>query len=349
MVAAQGGLERFVLLRRKRFWLGLLITVFCLAFFLARTDINDILDAFGRADYLLALSAIPLYFVGFWIRTMRWRFLLRPVADVSMPRLYPVVLIGLMANNIAPLRVGELVRAYLVGERESVNKSACFGTIAVDRAFDGLTLVAILGIVAFVSGAHAGVRVVGVLTALAFAGGTIALAGLALSATARVWLARFLEKLPGKLAVRLEGVIDAFLTGLVAIRSPIVLVKAAVASVASWLIEASMYWVVGQAFHLDVGIDAYLMIVAAANLALSILASPGGVGPFEFTSKQILLSFSVLQPGLAEAYALALHALLLGPVIIVGFVMLSLSQVSLSEIMGVSGRNVAPAAPPMAE
>jgi uncharacterized protein (TIRG00374 family) len=349
MVATQGGLERFVLLRRKRFWLGLLITFSCLAFFLARTDINDILDAFGRADYLLAFSAIPLYFVGFWLRTMRWRFLLRPVTDVSVPRLYPVVLIGLMANNIAPLRVGELVRAYLVGERESINKSACFGTIAVDRAFDGLTLVAILGIVAFTSGAHAGVRVVGVLTALAFAGGTIALAGLALSAAARVWLARFLEKLPAKPAARLENVIESFLTGLVAIRSPIVLVKAALASVASWLIEGSMYWVVGQAFHLDVGIDAYLMILAAANLALSILASPGGVGPFEFTSKQILLSFGVLQPGLAEAYSLALHALLLGPVIIAGFVMLSLSQVSLSEIMGVSGRNVAPAAPPLVE
>ncbi|HLF78751.1 MAG TPA: lysylphosphatidylglycerol synthase transmembrane domain-containing protein [Dehalococcoidia bacterium] len=337
------------MLRRKRFWLGLIITVAFLGFFLARTDFNDIRNAFRDADYPLAFAAIPLYFVGFWIRTIRWRLLLNPVSRVSTRRLYPVVLIGLMTNNIAPARVGELVRAFLVGERESMSKSTAMGTIAVDRAFDGLTLVAILGIVTAFSGGHASVRIVGVITALLFAAGTAALAGLALLVTARSWLARLLQMLPGHLALKLGDVVDAFLTGLVAIRSPLVLLKAAMASVASWLVESSMYWVVGQAFDLDVGIEAYLLIVAAANLALSLLASPGGVGPFEFTAKQILLSFGV-PSGVATAYSLALHALLLGPVIIVGFVILSLSQFSLSQIMGISRPSVAPTtAPPVAE
>src|SRR5262249_54443016 len=152
---------------------------------------------------------------------------------------------------------------------------------------------------------HAGVRVVGVLTALAFAAGTIMLGCLALSTKAQDWLQRVLNRLPGTIGAKVEGVLEAFLTGLEAIRSPLVLAKAAAASLASWLVEATMYWVVGRAFHLSVGFDAYLLIVAAANLALSILASPGGVGPFEFTTKQILISFGVVAPGLAEAYALA--------------------------------------------
>jgi uncharacterized protein (TIRG00374 family) len=332
------------LLRRKRFWLGLLITVGFLAFFLARTDFNDIRDSFRHADYALAFGSIPLYFVGFWIRTIRWRLLLEPVSKVSTRRLYPVVLIGLMTNNIAPARVGELVRAYLVGERESMSKSTAMGTIAVDRAFDGLTLVAILGIVTAISGGHASVRIVGVLTALLFAGGTVTLAGLALSVRARALLAMIMERLPGQIGVKLADVVDAFLTGLVAIRSPLVLVKAAMASVASWLVECSMYWLVGRAFGLDVGIDAYLLILAAANLALSLLASPGGVGPFEFTAKQVLLSFNV-PAGLATAYSLALHMLLLGPVILVGLIVLSLSQFSLSQIMGISKPVVAPIVP----
>jgi glycosyltransferase 2 family protein len=338
------GRERPVLLRRKRFWLSLVIMVGFLAFALARTDISEIFDAFGRADYLLALAAVPLYFVGFWIRTIRWGLLLRPVSDVSTLRLYPVVLIGLMANNLAPARVGELVRAYLLGERESLNKSTALGTIAVDRAFDGLTLVAILGITTVLSGGHAGVRLLGVLTALAFAVGTIALAAFALSPRARVWLAKLLEMLPGGVAQKLEGVIEGFLTGLVSIRSPLVLVKAGIASVASWLVEATMYWVVGQAFHLDVGIETYLLIVSSANLALSLVATPGGVGPFETATVVILSQFGI-DPGLREAYALALHALLLGPVIIVGLVALSLSHFSLSQIFGISQPAVAPPVP----
>jgi len=139
--------------------------------------------------------------------------------------------------------------------------------------------------------------------------------------------------LPAKVAVKADSLMDAFMNGLVAIKDPTALASAALASVASWLLEASMYYVIGQAFDLDVGFHVYILVVAAANLALSILASPGGVGPFELATKQVLVSFSVAD-ATAAAYALALHALLLGPVIIVGFALLWLTQLSLSQILG---------------
>ena len=322
------------MLRRKRFWFGLIISLSFLGVFLARTDFEEIRRSFGEANYWLAFAAVPLYFVGFWLRTIRWHLLLKPVINVSVRRLYPIVLIGLMANNVAPARVGELVRAYLVGERESISKSTALGTIAGDWAFDGLTLVALLGIVAAISGATAGVKLIGVLTALLFAAMTVVLVVLAFSPRARHVVSRLITLLPRGLALRIEGMLDAFLSGLIAVRSPLTLAMAMALSFISWLVEGFMYWVVGQAFGLDVGFDAYLLILAAANLALSILASPGGVGPFEAASQQVLHSFAVAQ-GLAGAYTLALHALLLGPVIIVGFVLLWSTQVSLSQILGV--------------
>jgi uncharacterized protein (TIRG00374 family) len=292
---------------------------------------------------LLAFASVPLYFVGFWIRTMRWQFLLRPVTPVTTRRLYPVVLIGLMANNIAPARIGELVRAYLLGERESISKSTALGTIAVDRAFDGLTLVAILGIVVAASGASAGVKTIGIVTALLFFAATMVLGALAVSPKARGLLGRLIEKLPAKVAGPLAGLVDSFMSGLVAIRNPWALLGAAVTSAASWLLEGFMYYVIGQAFDLEVGFHVYLLIVAAANLALSILASPGGVGPFEFATQQVLTSFGVMHAH-AAAYGLALHALLLGPVILVGFLLLWFSSVSLSQIMGVPPSGGGPAA-----
>jgi uncharacterized protein (TIRG00374 family) len=322
------------LLRRKRFWFGLVITVAFLGFFLVRTDFGDIRHAFAGADLWLAFAVVPLYFVGFWIRTMRWRYLLRPVRDVATRRLYPVVLIGLMANNVAPARVGELVRAFLVGERETMSKSTALGTIAVDRAFDGLTLVAILGCVAVLSGANSAVQGVGVATAILFAIASSILISLALSPTkARGIMLRLIGLLPRRLSQHLAGLLDAFLSGLAALRSPTVLLRAALASCASWMIEAAMYYGVGEAFHLNVGYDVYLLITAAANLALSIFASPGGVGPFEVTTREVLVFFNVGGAD-ASAYALALHALLLAPVVIVGLILLWMSHFSLRDIMG---------------
>ena len=322
------------MLRRKRFWFGLIISLSFLGIFLARTDFSEIWEALSGADYALALAAVPLYFVGFWVRTLRWRFLLRPVNDVPTLRLYPVVLIGLMANNVAPARVGEFVRAYLLGERESMSKSTALGTIAVDRAFDGLTLVAMLGVVAAFAGSTPGIKTIGIVTALAFFAATMVLASLAMSARARLLLARAITLLPGGLAVKVEAIMEAFMNGLVAIRNPVALASAALASFGSWMIEATMYYIIGLAFDLQVGFHVYILIVAAANLALSLLASPGGVGPFELATKQVLVSFAVDAP-VAAAYALALHALLLAPVILVGLALLWSTQFSLSQILGV--------------
>jgi hypothetical protein len=60
------------------------------------------------------------------------------------------------------------------------------------------------------------------------------------------------------------------------------------------------------------------------------------VGPFEVTTQAILIDIYGVASGAAEAYAIALHALLLGPVIVVGFVLLWATQLSLSDILGVS-------------
>jgi uncharacterized protein (TIRG00374 family) len=323
------------MLRRKRFWFGLVITTTFLAIFLVRTDFDEIRDAFSGADYALAVAGVPLYFIGYWFRAFRWRLLLRPIKDVPTTRLYPVVLIGLMSNNVAPARIGELVRAYLVGQREGIDKSAAFGTIALDRLYDGLTLVAILGVMVLISGADTGVKSLGLGAAAIFVAGTAVLVAMAMSPTVvRGWLSRVVRFLPERIGGRVEGILDSFLSGLAGVRSPSILLLGAGASLASWLLEAGMYFVVGEAFHLNVGFEAYLVVVSAANLALSVFASPGGVGPFEVTTREVLLFFNV-GGAPASAYAIALHALLLAPVIAVGALLIWSSRVSMREIMGI--------------
>lgn len=336
------------MLRRKRVWFGLVISLGFLAFFLARTDFGDIVDAFRGANYAMAFGAVPLYFAGFWIRTVRWKLLMRPVRDIPTLRLYPVVLLGLTANNVMPARVGEIVRAYLVGEREKVSKSSAFGTIAVDRVFDGLTLVAILAAVAAFGSTDANVRRIGIGTGVIFSGALIVLLALAFSPDkARGLALRVLNLLPHGLEHRIEGILDSFLAGVQSLRRPSMIILGVLLSFASWSVEVAMYVIVGEAFDLGVDIHVYYLIAAAANLALSILASPGGVGPFEVTTQAILIDVYGVASGLAEAYAIALHALLLGPVILVGFAILWATQISFSDIL--TGSNASEVLPDPAE
>jgi uncharacterized membrane protein YbhN (UPF0104 family) len=156
-------------------------------------------------------------------------------------------------------------------------------------------------------------------------------------------LVRLINLAPEGLATAGVAILDGFLVGLVAIRSPGVLLKAGMCSFVSWLIEGTMYYVVGEAFNLGVDFHVYLIIVAAANLALSIFQTPGGIGPFEVATREVLVFFGA--PAAASAYALALHAILLAPVIIVGVILLWATQFSFSQLMGVQKTAAPPPLP----
>jgi uncharacterized membrane protein YbhN (UPF0104 family) len=123
----------------------------------------------------------------------------------------------------------------------------------------------------------------------------------------------------------------------------------------SWLLEATMYYMVGRAFNIDIGFEYFLLVTASANLAISVLASQGGIGPFELVTKQVIVSAGIAEAS-AQAYAIGLHALLLLPVIAVGLYLLTSMGMSLGEMFRGSqsarstpGPNIAAAALPPRE
>ena len=130
------------MLRNWRFWLGLLISLFFLYLSLRGVKVREAIDALRSANYLYLIPGFVLYFIGVWMRSMRWGVLLRPIKSLTARQLFPTVVIGYMANNILPARLGELVRAYILGEQEHISKSSTFATIIVERMFDGLSMIA---------------------------------------------------------------------------------------------------------------------------------------------------------------------------------------------------------------
>jgi uncharacterized protein (TIRG00374 family) len=316
------------LLKSRGFWIGIGVSALFIGLFVRSTDFGEVKDAFSEANYALALASLPVYFLGLWMRTIRWQYLLRPVKRVRTIRLYPVVIIGLMANNLIPARVGELVRAYVLGQRERISKSASLGTIAVDRLFDGITLIPMMVIVAAFAGHQAEFDVpvlgslnfngIGIVMSVLFGAALLVLFYFAFTEHGPQQLHRLLRAvLPASLEDKVENLVDSFLNGLGALRNPADLAIAWVMSLISWTLEATMYYIVALAFDIHEPFYVFLLLTAAANLAIAIIASQGGVGPFELVVKETLVAFGVAE-GVASAYAIGLHALLLFPIIALG-------------------------------
>ncbi len=266
------------------------------------------------------LLATAVYFVAAYIITWRWYYLLRPVQDVPPGRLFPLVIVGYMGNNVYPFRVGEVIRAYVLHRREGTNIPATLTTILVERVFDGITMLAFVFAALLVVEFDQPVIRQGVviLTAL-FLAALAAFFALALrpALTRRLYTALIGRLIPARLRDRLIALADQLATGLEALRSPRDLLLTFAASVLSWTVEASTYWIVLRAFPFDVSFFVVLLMVGLGNLATILPTTPGYVGTFHGIVALVLQAFGVDTTD-AAAYAVVMHAVIWAPVTAAG-------------------------------
>lgn len=321
------------MLKSKALWLGVLISLALLVFVFYGTDLRTIGDTFRTANYFFLLPAILLYFIGVLFRAFRWHFLLRSIKPIGTVRLFQVTVIGYMANDLLPFRIGELVRSYILGETEQISKASTLVTILLERVFDGVTLLIFIGTASFFLPLQDSFRTLLLIGSILFA---VVIVGLILVVTFRSvfdpLIHRLLNLLPAKWSGQALKLLDSFFHGLSVLRSPVDALLALGFSILAWLLEAGMYAVLAMAFAIVIPLPVFVLATAVANLVTIVPSTPGYVGVFDAPVKAILATFGV-DPNIAASYTLLLHATLILPVVLLGLVLtwrlgLSLGQLS---------------------
>jgi uncharacterized protein (TIRG00374 family) len=304
--------------------LGLLISGVFLWFAFRNLKPEQVIGTIQHINPFWLIIAAAVYFVGVTLISLRWQFLLRSIQYVPLRSLVPLVTIGYMGNNVYPFRSGELLRAVLLQRNHHVPIVKIMATVVVERVFDGLVMLTfILLSLLFERTVSPEVKTVAKIAAPIFI--TALLVFFVLSArpnTLRNLLHQFGRFVPGKLHSFLTRVADDVTSGLAALRSPAYLAGTVACSFASWMVEASVYWMVSFAFNLGVGYPVMLLVVGVVNLAGLIPASPGQIGVFEFFVSLVLVGAGVAEAQ-AKAYALVVHVVIWLPVTLVGFFFLA--------------------------
>ena len=337
----------------KRFWIGVAISVLLLAVFVLTVDLGRMLEALADANYLYLVPGVGMYLISVLFRTLRWQVLLRHMRLIPVSTLYPIVVVGYMANNLLPMRMGELVRSYYVGERQGISKTSALATIFVERVMDAVTLLLFVAAIALfvpLAGLAEGFEgKVGIGWPLLVAATSIpfvvAFAALLLFAYYPAWARSattvLVRPLPARFQAPLLGIITLLLHGLVPLRSPRTLGRLLLLSVPIWLFEAALFFFVGLAFGLNHLFDslgemavAKVLVTAIANIGSSVPAAPGGIGLFELVTREtlVLLPQASIDRSVAAGFATVVHAALLLPMILLGQVFLWVSHLSLSRL-----------------
>jgi uncharacterized protein (TIRG00374 family) len=231
-----------------------------------------------------------------------------------------------MGNNVLPARTGELLRAYVLRRSEKVPISGSLATIVLERAFDGVIMLSFVVInlpelarVSSDSGLVGNLYNLAILGVIGFLMAVALLIFMAVypkqTEAAFEWVNQRL--VPTRFRKQVTQFSLRFLEGLGALRSPRDLFMVLVTSVLIWLLETVKYWYLMQAFPFEVSFFALMLMNGVVNLATTLPSAPGYIGTFDAPGIAVLTAYGV-DPAIATAYTLVLHAALWLPITLLG-------------------------------
>ena len=321
--------------RRLQLGLGLAISAFCLWLSMRDVDPFAVGQALRRANYLGFALAVSTTIAGFWLRAVRWRSLIATPRPLGIGSLFSATMIGFMANNVLPLRLGEFVRPWALSRREKISKSTLLATVVVERAVDMLTLLAILGVALYVHPISAATEAgrmtragAGVLVATCIGLTLFVIALERQPRLARAVISRMSAPLPERARDRVEGILNHFVEGLGLFRD---LPRLAWVFLLSFLmfgvvvlgLQASL-WALG----IDLPWYAGLVMLVITAIGIMVPAAPGYIGTMNVACIAGLALFGVGKD-LAVPFSWFYWASQWAPVTLVGLICLQREGLSL--------------------
>jgi hypothetical protein len=301
-----------------RVFVGLGISAACVALLLTQIDLHQTGAALGRAQPFWIVVGVFVLLVAMVAKAIRWGVLFYPVEGLQLKNLFSALSIGYMILSVVPMRLGELVRAYLIGRTEPVTFTQSVGTILVEKVLDVLTILAFLAVMGlFVQLPEMAVpNWVLAAIGLGGVGVLVVLAWLPRRQIVHV-LARLQLALPGSPRFNLVKIVGPFLDALAILRYPKLLPPIIGWSLVNWTLAAVLNYVGFLALGIEAPVAAAIWLMVVTNLAMILPSAPGYVGVYHSFTVLALSAFAI-DRNLAAGYAIVMHALVYGTFILVG-------------------------------
>jgi len=301
--------------------LGIVLSVIAVVALLRAVRAADVAEHLRatRIEWLAAGVVVTAF--GYLLRAYRWRALLAPQRELPVGRVFGPTVVGYLAINTLPARLGEFVRAYLLARSERMPTAGVLGSCVLERVLDLGFLALFWGLSLLFAPYPEWFRLSGYLT---IGLGGLAAAGLWLFQARRAHAERFLDHgflsgLPDRLKVGMKGAIPAFGDGLMALGAPGVLPRAAAWSTAMWLVNGSVFLLIGYAAGLELPWWSPFLLAFVVCIAILLPSSPGFVGVME-AACVVGLSLVGVDGARGLAFGILYHLSQILPLVLLGSV-----------------------------
>jgi hypothetical protein len=304
----------------RRLWIGILISLITVFLSVRGIDWAGLRDTLSQVRWVWLLPTSLLLVIAMVGRAVRWRLLFHPLEHLSLKRLFNILNIGYMLNNVLPVRLGDVARAYLCTEFDGIPVSRALSTVVVERVADVFTIVLLLVLIlpstpvpASVVGSARGAGL------FALVAGTLLVFLVLRRESSMRLLDPLIGRLPDAMGSWLRQNLEAALEGLMALGTWRGMLAILISSLAIWLCAGLQFWMCFPAVGLSLPLGAALAVLCVTSLGMVVPSSPGYIGVFEYLTVVALGAFAVPSET-ALGYALVLHGSMYLAVIALGLV-----------------------------
>jgi len=329
--------------KKMLFIVGLMVSIICSWLFVRKIEWSSLGVAFSEAKYIYIFPTIIIMFATIYIRTIRWEVLLSPIKKVSVLNLFSVNMIGFMANNVLPARLGEFIRPVMVARKEKIGVSASFATVAIERVFDilGIIVIASLLFCFLPSDTSQNTNSLAVIHQLKKWSAIMAFLGICAIAIlfllslypqkAGAVFEKLLFVFPHNLRDKLVNLLHSFISGLQVFDHKTKLLWVGMLSIVIWLLNAASIYVLCYSFDTGLSYAGSCFVTVCLALAVALPQAPGFIGVFHIATQKSLDVFGI---GLssAQSFAILLWAVSFIPVTVAGLLFLWREGISFGEI-----------------
>lgn len=325
-----------------KFWVGIAVSTFFMVLLFRKIDFGQLGMALRSVDYRYIVLSVVFTFFSYFLRAVRWRYLLISVKKIPLLSLYPATIIGYMANNLLPARLGEFVRAHILARREQLETPTVFASLVIDRLFDGFTVLVMLLITLFTVRLPLGMED----AAIALKKGGVAMFLLYCVVLVFLYLLKqqtmrtlsfvrlLLKPFPQRFSEKMIPMLGSFIGG--------IRLSSRIGHIAAIILSSILIWTFAvlpvdmtlRSFGINLPITASMFIMVLLVFAVMVPASPGFIGTYHYACYKGLSAFGIPE-ATSLSIALIIHGTAFFPVIIAGFYHLWINKISLGEIQRV--------------
>lgn len=324
-----------------KFWLGISVSLFFLILLFNKIDFRSLGEALYTADYRYIVLAIVITFASYYLRAVRWHYLLIEEKAIPISSLYPATIIGYMANNLLPARLGEFVRAYALAQQEQLETPAVFASLVIDRLFDGFTVLILLIVTLFtvqlpvgMEDAALALKTGGAIMFLLYCGVMLFLWVLKQQTMKTLSVVGYvLQPFPRRISEKLIPLLGSFIGGIKLSSRGGHVAALLLSSAAVWCLCILSVNMTLKSFNVHLPVTASVFILILLVFAVMVPASPGFIGTYHYACFKGLSVFGIPETT-SVSIALIMHGTSFFPVILAGMYYLWKNKTTLNELQG---------------